>query len=98
HPRLHSFPPRRSSDLLVLWNPSSRPRSGIMTAEVSFFRRDVLVGAPAGRKPAVGKGHEPFALVAPPGEIVAVQELAVRPGRERRDRKSTRLNSSHRTI
>ena len=56
-----------------------------MTAEVSFFRRDVLVGAPAGRKPAVGKGHEPFALVAPSGEIVAVQELAIRPGRERRD-------------
>jgi hypothetical protein len=70
---------------LLLWNPSDLPRSGIVTAELTFFRRDILVGAPDGRRPAVGKGHEPFGLVAPSGEIVAVQELAVRRGQERRD-------------
>src|SRR2546430_14336373 len=40
---------------LVLWNPAARPRNGVATADVTFFRRDVLVGAP-GRAPREGPG------------------------------------------
>src|SRR5207249_3236885 len=50
---------------LVLWNPAARPRGGVVVADVTLFRRDVIVGAPAGRKPRQGEGYRPFALRAP---------------------------------
>src|SRR2546422_3162204 len=32
------------SPTLVIWNPAARPRRGVMIADVTLFRRDVLVG------------------------------------------------------
>ena len=42
---------------LVLWNPVARPREGaVVIADLSWFRRDVLVGPPGGRVPRSGAG------------------------------------------
>jgi alpha-mannosidase len=58
----------------------------VTVADVTFFRRDVLVGPPAtGREPRVGPGYRPFALVGPDGKSIPVQVLAQRPTEERRD-------------
>jgi 2-O-(6-phospho-alpha-D-mannosyl)-D-glycerate hydrolase len=70
---------------LLLWNPVARPRAAITTAELSFFRKDILVGPPAGRKPRLGKGQQPFALAAASGDLLAVQVLSVRRDQERLD-------------
>src|SRR2546430_1645507 len=40
-----------ASPTLVVWNPAARPRRGVMIADVTLFRRDVLVGPPRGRVP-----------------------------------------------
>jgi alpha-mannosidase len=47
---------------LVLWNPVARPRGGVVTADLTFFRRDVLVGPPGNRRPRSGPGVAPFML------------------------------------
>ena len=81
---------------LVLWNPAARPRGGVTVADVSMFRRDVLVGPPAtggGRAPRQGPGFRPFALYAAHGAGVGgggarptpVQVLARRVTQERAD-------------
>ncbi len=70
---------------LVLWNPSERARVGVMTAALTFFRSDVLVGPPSDRAVRTGKGHEPFALFSASGERIPVQILAVRHEQERLD-------------
>jgi len=77
--------PERVTPRLVLYSPSSRLFGGILTAELTFFRKDMLVGAPGGRKLARGKGYQPFSLASPSGEIIPVQVLAVRPDQERID-------------
>lgn len=76
--------PGEWTDSLALWNPAARGRGGIVTAEITLFRRDVIVGPPDGRVPREGPGNQPFTLmdgVRP----VPVQVLAVRPGMERID-------------
>src|SRR5256886_16657774 len=70
---------------LVLWNPAARPRGGVAVADVTLFRRDVIVGAPSGRKPRQGEGYRPFALRAPDGHAVPVQVLDRRPDTQRLD-------------
>ena len=70
---------------LMLWNPSTRPRAGIQTSELTFFRRDVLVGPPSGRKSRAGPGHQPFALTDASGAVIPVQVLAARRDQERVD-------------
>jgi 2-O-(6-phospho-alpha-D-mannosyl)-D-glycerate hydrolase len=70
---------------LVLWNPAARPRGGVVVADVTLFRRDVLVGAPSGRKPRQGEGYRPFALRAPDGRALPVQLLDRRHDLERLD-------------
>jgi mannosylglycerate hydrolase len=72
--------------VLALGNPVDRPREGIVTAELTFFRGDVLVGPPSGERPRSGAGYREFALTTGAGKVVPVQVLAVRPGIERRDR------------
>jgi len=64
--------------VLALWNPSAHPRSGITTAELTFFRRDVLVGSPSGRVPREGPGYRPFVLESAEGESIPVQLLSIR--------------------
>ena len=39
---------------LVLWNPVPRRRGGVVVADLSWFRRDVLVGPPGSRLPRRG--------------------------------------------
>ncbi len=70
---------------LVLWNPVARNRSPVVTAEISVFRRDVLVGPPSGRQPRTGAAFRPGHLRAVDGSVVPVQVLGVRPGVERID-------------
>lgn len=77
--------PGSGAPRLVLWNPSRRPRAGIIAGEMTFFRRDVLVGPPAGRSAGSGPGHQAFALTGASGEVVPVQVLAVRRDQERVD-------------
>ncbi len=71
---------------LVLWNPAPRSRAGVTVADVSVFRRDVLVGPPAdGRLPRQGAGYRPFALYGRDGRALPVQVLAQRRTQERID-------------
>ncbi len=79
--------PQASGSRLVVWNPAVRARGGVVIAELSFFRRDVLVGPPGNRVPGRGKGMLPFLLRASdaPGLLIAPQILEVTRGLERRD-------------
>jgi hypothetical protein len=77
--------PSPTAPALVLWNPAARPRSGVTIADVTWFRRDVLVGPPDGRVPRVGPGARPFGLRGADGADVPVQVLDRRTALERRD-------------
>jgi alpha-mannosidase len=71
---------------LVLWNPAARPRGGVTIADISVFRRDVLVGPPTeGRLPRHGPGYRPLALYGADGRPIPVQVLAHRVTQERAD-------------
>ena len=70
---------------LVVWNPAARRRSGVTTAEITFFRQDVLVGPPGPRKPARGPGYKAFSLRNAAGETIPVQAIDVQQGLERID-------------
>lgn len=80
--RAHS---ERGTPGLVLWNPTEHPRSQIITAALSFFVQDVLVGPPAGRSARSGKGYQPFVLEPPSRGSIPVQVLAVQHTEERLD-------------
>jgi alpha-mannosidase len=74
---------------LLVWNAAARARGGVVLAEITFFRRDVPVGPPGGRKPRAGRGVRPFMLraVRADGRVaeIAPQVLSVEPGLERVD-------------
>lgn len=74
-----------ASPALILWNPVARPRRGVTIADVTLFRRDVLVGPPGDRVPRSGEGYQPFALATPDGRAIPVQVLDRRTGLERLD-------------
>src|SRR2546428_442633 len=75
-----------SEPKLVLWNPTARSRGGVTVADVTVFRRDVLVGPPSGgRLPRQGTGYRPFGLYGQEGRPIAVQVLAQRVTQERTD-------------
>jgi alpha-mannosidase len=65
----------RADSALVLWNPAVRPRGGIAIADLTLFRRDVLVGPPGSRVPRTGPGWRPLALRAADGALLPVQVL-----------------------
>jgi mannosylglycerate hydrolase len=67
--------PARVRPVLALWNPALRPRSGVVIADTTWFRRDVLVGPPGGRVPRRGAGARPFALVSSDGKAIPVQPV-----------------------
>ena len=82
---LAGYDPDRARDVpagepprLLLWNPATNDRAGITAAELTFFRKDVLVGAPGERVPRSGQGFRPFVLASAAGELAPVQVLAVR--------------------
>jgi 2-O-(6-phospho-alpha-D-mannosyl)-D-glycerate hydrolase len=76
--------PEASGPQLVLWNPVPRRRRGVVIADLSWFRRDVLVGPPGDRMPRTGPGSRPFHLMNG-GESLPVQPLGRRSGHERLD-------------
>ena len=76
--------PDMTSARLVLWNPVPRRRKGVVVADLSWFRRDVLVGPPGDRLPRLGSGSRLFHLTGPAGEI-PVQPLGGGSGQERLD-------------
>ncbi|HET7468717.1 MAG TPA: glycoside hydrolase family 38 C-terminal domain-containing protein [Gemmatimonadales bacterium] len=67
--------PADTAPRLVLWNPVARERSGaVVVADLTWFRRDVLVGPPGGREPRRGDGARAIALLGADGPI-ALQPL-----------------------
>ncbi|PYO29392.1 MAG: hypothetical protein DMD73_02125 [Gemmatimonadetes bacterium] len=82
--------PADAQPTLVLWNPAARPRRGVAIADVTLFRRDVLVGPPGspgppGRVPRVGEGYGPLMLATADGRAIPVQVLDRRIANERLD-------------
>src|SRR4029077_4056280 len=77
--------PADAQPTLVLWNPAVRPRRGIAIADVTLFRRDVLVGPPGGRVPRAGEGYRPLMLATADGRAIPVQLLDRRIAGERLD-------------
>src|SRR5207253_1812126 len=67
--------PADAQPTLVLWNPAARPRRGVALADVTLFRRDVLVGPPGGRVPRMGEGYRPLMLATADGRAIPVQVL-----------------------
>jgi alpha-mannosidase len=77
--------PEDTAPRLVLWNPAARERSGaVVVADLTWFRRDVLVGPPSGREPRRGDGARAIALLGAHGPI-ALQPLGRTTGFERLD-------------
>jgi 2-O-(6-phospho-alpha-D-mannosyl)-D-glycerate hydrolase len=76
--------PDSSGPQLVLWNPVPRRRHGVVVADLSWFRTDVLVGPPGDRMPRTGPGSRPFHLLSE-GVVIPVQPLGRRRGHERLD-------------
>jgi alpha-mannosidase len=77
--------PEDTAPRLVLWNPAARERSGaVVVADLTWFRRDVLVGPPGSREPRRGDGARAIALLGPDGPI-ALQPLGRAAGYERLD-------------
>jgi mannosylglycerate hydrolase len=70
---------------LVLWNPAVRRRDGVVIAELTWFRRDILVGPPGARQPRTGAGARSFSVLGADGHILPVQVLGRRRAHERLD-------------
>jgi hypothetical protein len=77
--------PARVRPALALWNPAPRPRSGVVLADTTWFRRDVLVGPPGSRAARRGSGARPFALVKSDGRAIPVQVVGRAEGLRRLD-------------
>ena len=77
--------PARVRPALTLWNPAPRLRSGVVLADTTWFRRDVLVGPPGGRAARRGSGARPFALVKSDGRAIPVQVVGRAEGLRRLD-------------
>ena len=77
--------PEGTAPRLVLWNPVARRRRGAVTiADLTWFRRDVLVGPPGARQPRRGEGARAVGLAGPDGPLVT-QVLGRTSGHERLD-------------
>ena len=62
--------PEQTAPRLVLWNPVPRPRAGaVVVADLTWFRRDVLVGPPGTRLARVGQGGRPVSFAAREGRV-----------------------------
>jgi hypothetical protein len=76
--------PELAGSQLVLWNPVPRRRSMVVLADITWFKRDVLVGPPGDRLPGEGAGSRPFHLITQ-GQVTGVQLLSRRSIQERLD-------------
>lgn len=74
---------------LLVWNPAVRRRGGVVVADLTFFRRDVLVGPPGDREPGTGPGFRSVVLEPMQGDSasaeLALQVLDVERSLERVD-------------
>jgi len=79
--------PEAQQPTLVVWNPTPRPRDGIVVTDLTFFRGDVLVGPPgtAVARSGAGAPPVPLSLHLRDGHIVPMQVLDRRSGLERLD-------------
>jgi len=76
--------PDQTAPRLVVWNPVSRERDGIVITDLTSFRRDVLIGPPRGRTPRTASAASPSCLAGPAGPI-PLQELGRYLAQERLD-------------
>jgi len=76
--------PELADPRLLLWNPVPRRRSGLVIADLTWFRRDVLVGPPGDAVPRTGSGSRAFHLVKAQDPF-PVQLLGRQQGQERLD-------------
>lgn len=77
--------PERTAPRLVLWNPVARRRGrNVVVADLTWFRRDVLVGPPGARAPREGAGARAAGLAGVDGPL-GVQPLGAARGHERLD-------------
>jgi alpha-mannosidase len=77
--------PEHTAPRLVLWNPVPRPRAGmVVVADLTWFRRDVLVGPPGIRLARVAQGARPVSLAGREGRL-ALQPLGRATAYERLD-------------
>src|SRR5207248_10601488 len=95
HRDLHSFPTRRSSDLPSFPMPDSNHRTSVLIAEDDALLRHFLQQLFVGQDDfevvgTAASGWEALTAVEQQRPRVLLLDLG--------DRKSTRLNSSHRTI
>ncbi len=77
--------PDSARPTLVLWHPGPEAFSGVVIARTTWFKRDILVGPPGSRAPAVGLGYQPFHLRTPEGAEIPVQVLRIAEATERID-------------
>lgn len=71
---------------LALWNPAARAHAGdVIVADLTAFRRDVLVGPPGARRPGEGAGWTPIALRTADGRLLPLQVLGRRVAQRRVD-------------
>jgi mannosylglycerate hydrolase len=83
-PDLAREDPRQTSPRQVLWNPVARQRRGIVIADLTWFRRDVLVGPPGARRPRRGAAPDRSDIAAALGHH-ELQVLGRREASERLD-------------
>src|SRR5207248_8915896 len=88
-PHLHSFPTRRSSDLPICHGPEITPQRLMIV-------RNPYIARYSSTKSSAASLVVPYRERCPPRAKLSEIPAALTPNC--RDRKSTRLNSSHRTI
>jgi mannosylglycerate hydrolase len=76
--------PGQTAPRLVIWNPVPRERDGVVIADLTAFRRDVLIGPPSGRMPRAASAEPPAWLAGPAGPV-QLQELGRYLAQERLD-------------
>ncbi|MFL5517013.1 MAG: hypothetical protein ACJ8DJ_12695, partial [Gemmatimonadales bacterium] len=76
--------PAQTAPRLIIWNPVARHRRGIVIADLTAFRRDVLIGPPGGRIPRTASAATPSCLAGSSGRV-SLQDLGRYLGQERLD-------------
>jgi mannosylglycerate hydrolase len=76
--------PTKTAPVLVLWNGVPRTRRGMIVADLTSFRGDVLVGPTGSRRPRRAKSERPVALSGPDG-VIPLQTLGSILAHERLD-------------
>ncbi|HUF35821.1 MAG TPA: glycosyl hydrolase-related protein [Gemmatimonadales bacterium] len=76
--------PERAAPALVAWNPVARRRDGVVVTDLTWLRRDVLIGYPGARVARTGASPSAADIATALGGL-PFQELGRAPGQERLD-------------